>query len=383
MWMLLAAMLVLGTGCAGTGVRLAGMDLVMKPEQIIDLNKGAPVEYNRLVSGLRPARVIFLGEFHTHKMQHEHQLEIIKSLWQANRKLAIGLELFERDRQGFLDRWIAGEIPEDMFTREVLKNDFNHSTLAVYYPLLLWARAHQVPLLALNAPRTITAQIAKSGLGSLTREQKGQIAADIVLGPPEYRERVLTALGHHQMPVDPDNFFAAQVTWDETMAESLAKYLTSPAGVERQVVVIAGNEHVYHGYGIPGRLERRVPVSEKLLLMLVSTEDEVLTPEIADYVWITAPDPGQARPRLGIVLDQTDSGLKVAKVLEDSEAQRVGLAVGDRILTMDGLAVNSPMDLHRAAVRDVPDGQHLLTVERQGRTMEFRIKFRKMKTPMP
>ena len=355
----------------------------MRPEQIIDLKTGTPVEYRQMAADFVEAKVIFIGEFHTHPAQHEHQLEIVKSLWQAKQELSIGLELFDRGRQEFLDRWIAGDVPEDVFKREVLQNDFNHDTLAVYYPLLAWARANKVPLIALNAPRTVTAQIAKSGPASLDDRQKRQIASDIELGPPAYRARVISVFGHHQMNINPDNFFAAQVTWDETMAESLASYLTSPAGTGRQVVAIAGNQHIYHGYGVPSRLWRRLPVSQRLVLMLVSTENEILTPEAADYVWITAPDPGKERARLGIVLGQVESGLIVTKVLEGSEAERVGLAKRDRILTMDGAAVTSPMDLHRAAVQVVQDGLHTLTVDREGRILEFKVKFQEMKTPLP
>jgi uncharacterized iron-regulated protein len=382
-WTGLIALTFLACACAGSGLRLAGRGLDLKPDQIVDLKSRAPVGYDQMVADLVQARVIFIGELHTHAAQHEHQLKIIKSLWQANPKLTIGLELFERDRQGFLDRWMAGDIPEDDFKREILQNDFNHATLDVYYPLLAWAREKKVPLMALNAPRTITSQIAKFGPGSLEDQQRGRIAAEIEPGPPEYQTRVLAAFGHHQVATDPDNFFFAQVTWDETMAESLASYLTSPAGAGRQVVVIAGNQHVYHGYGVPGRLMRRLPVSQRLLLMMVSTENETLGPKAGDYVWITAPEQQKERARLGIGLERSEGGLVVTKVLEGSEAERVGLAVGDRILTMDGAAVTSPMDLHQAAVGDVSEGLHLLTVDRRGQVLEFRIKFGDVKTPQP
>ncbi|NJN62127.1 MAG: ChaN family lipoprotein [Coleofasciculaceae cyanobacterium RL_1_1] len=53
-----------------------------------------------------------------------------------------------------------------------------------------------------------------------------------------------------------DRFFAAQVLWDETMAEAIAQaYRDDP---DRQIIVLAGRGHIAYNFGIPSRVQRRV-----------------------------------------------------------------------------------------------------------------------------
>ena len=82
-----------------------------------------------------------------------------------------------------------------------------------------------------------------------------------------------------------DNFFAAQVLWDETMAERIVQQLSEQP--ERQVIVLAGEGHVLQGYGIPDRVERRVPDVEQYSVRLVDEEIEAES-GATDFVWITS-----------------------------------------------------------------------------------------------
>jgi uncharacterized iron-regulated protein len=62
--------------------------------------------------------------------------------------------------------------------------------------------------------------------------------------------------GHPQGEgMDLDNFYAAQVVWDETMAENAAHWVAERAP-SRQLVVLAGSAHCEHE-AIPARIERR------------------------------------------------------------------------------------------------------------------------------
>ena len=55
---------------------------------------------------------------------------------------------------------------------------------------------------------------------------------------------------------DADNFFAAQVLWDETMAEAIALYHQKHP--DSQIIVLVGKAHVMHDYAIPDRVARRI-----------------------------------------------------------------------------------------------------------------------------
>ncbi|MEM6714661.1 MAG: ChaN family lipoprotein, partial [Cyanobacteria bacterium P01_C01_bin.147] len=129
-----------------------------------------------------------------------------------------------------------------------------------YAPFLQFAQAHELPVLALNAPAEITRQVAREGLASLAGDDLRYIPplTEIDTSNADYRAFVAEAFGAHgdHGGFNLDNFFAAQVMWDETMAMTIADFKT--ANPDTQVVVLAGNGHVIYGHGIPDRVERRL-----------------------------------------------------------------------------------------------------------------------------
>jgi uncharacterized iron-regulated protein len=87
-------------------------------------------------------------------------------------------------------------------------------------------------------------------------------------------------------PADPDRFerfFQAQVLWDETMADRIAR--SAPTA---QVIVLAGQGHLIYGYGIPDRVARRQPGIRQTVILL-SPDPELAAIDvggrsIGDYV---------------------------------------------------------------------------------------------------
>ena len=177
------------TGCLGPAIHGNVKDKVMEPQPIIETKTGRALSPARLAADLDGTRVIFLGEIHDHPLQHQRQLEIIEALWARDRKLVIGLELFEHPSQILLDQWTRGLILKDDFKNE-LEGIFSPDILAVYFPLLEWAGKRRVPLLALNLPRKISALVARNGLTDLSDEQVRALPREIEVGPDEYRQRV-------------------------------------------------------------------------------------------------------------------------------------------------------------------------------------------------
>jgi len=373
----LALFQVLACSPTMTGLRLAGGDRNLPPDRIIDLKRDRTLTLEELADRLAAVRVVFLGEVHSHAAQHRHQLEIIRKLHARDPRLAVALEVFARPHQDLLDRWVNGQLGEEDFKEKVQGRILDLDTFEVYFPLLQWARETRTPLLALNAPRSIVAKVAVSGLAGLSEEERQAVAGELQFGPEPYRRRVATAFSRHKAK-NLDHFFAAQVVWDETMAETLAGYLISSSGRERRAIVICGNEHVIHGYGVPDRTARRLPVPQARVLMLSTSDTETLTPETGDFVWVTRPEPPRQRLRLGIELRTDSSGnILVASVIPGSEAERIGLRSGDELVEMDGRPLESLLDFHRAAVEGGPDNDHILTVNRAGQILEFTFRFRK------
>ena len=142
-------------------------------------------------------------------------------------------------------------------------------------------------------------------------------------------------------------------------------------------MVICGNEHVIYGYGVPDRVTRRLPLKQARLIMPLSGERDELTAAAADFAWVTPPAPRTKRVRLGIALRSNTLGeLILESIVPGSEAERIGLRKGDRLLRMDGHHLQSLLDMHRAAILGGTDKTHELTIERGGRKLTFDFQFR-------
>ncbi|MEM9504007.1 MAG: ChaN family lipoprotein [Cyanobacteria bacterium P01_E01_bin.43] len=244
-------------------------------------------EFQTLVA----ADVVYLGERHDSEVDHAAQLTIIEGLYAADPDMAIALEMFQRPFQPVIDRYLAGELSEAELVEQTEYLERWGFPWEFYAPFLRFARDHELPVLALNAPSEITRQVAREGLESLEEDDFRYIPplTEIDTSNDDYREFVAAAFGSHSGHgnFNFDNFFAAQVTWDETMALTISEFKTS--NPDTQVVVLAGNGHVIYGYGIPDRVARRLGDDLTQQIVLLNPADfltEASEAEaIADFFW--------------------------------------------------------------------------------------------------
>ena len=171
--------------------------------------------------------------------------------------------MFQRPFQPILDRYLEGKIDEDRLREQTEYETRWGFDWEFYAPILRFAIAHQIPLIALNTPAEITTQVAESGIDSLEGDDFLYIPplADIRLDNREYRQRLDKIYRQHVEngqgnSKDADNFFAAQVLWDETMADAIAQYYRDFP--RSQIAVLVGKAHVMYDYAIPDRVARRI-----------------------------------------------------------------------------------------------------------------------------
>ena len=223
---------------------------------------------NKILPELKKAKVVYLGETHDSSQDHQNQLKILRELHKNNPKIAIGMEMFQRPFQEIINQYIAGKITEaELVEKTEYKNRWGFDW-ELYAPILRFAKENKVPVLALNTPSEISRKVAKGGIENLSDEEKKLIPSitEIRLDNIPYRQMILKAFEQHQSAGhgnsnSANRFFLAQVLWDETMADGIAKFVkTNP---DYQVVVLAGQGHVVYGYGIPSRVERRIQDSNK------------------------------------------------------------------------------------------------------------------------
>lgn len=225
--------------------------------------------------------IVFIGEVHNRKSHHRVQLEIIKAMHSKGGRLAIGIEMFKKEDQEALDKWVAGELDESEFS-EIYHRNWGLSW-SYYREIFLYARENRIPLVGLNVSRNIIRQVVKDGFASLTAEQLTGLPPGIECKvDTTYEEFIKEALGEHAGDLTFKNFCEAQMVWDNAMAHNAIEYLDLNQGT--RMVVLAGSGHSWKR-GIPSQVERLSGYSFSVIL---PESDRVRAGEIdskdADYV---------------------------------------------------------------------------------------------------
>lgn len=243
------------------------------PLTVWDARAGKTLSRSDLLDRLAQADVVFVGEQHDSAPTHALELELLQDLHRrAGKRLTLGMEMWERDAQPALDAYLAGKTNEAAFLATA-RPWSNYRT--DYRPLVEYARANGIPVIASNVPQAVASRVGRNGLEALKDTPAGQ-AATLVQAPHDtYWQRFQTVMqsmagGHGGMTMDAatiERFYEAQVARDETMAESIASRLeVAPHGL---VLHINGNFHSDDGQGIPMRLLWRRPLTHVLVVSVV------------------------------------------------------------------------------------------------------------------
>lgn len=207
----------------------------------VRLNVSEQNAVSRMMLDLGQARVVFVGEFHDQRDHHLLQLEVIKELHQQGKSLAIGLEMFDLEKQGSLDEWISGGMPLQEFVARYQKGwSINW---AEYDSIMLFARNNRIPMVALDAPPEIVRLVTRRGPGELGDDATRRLPEGSTTAiSPSYRKFMSSAFRTHDIPDAMfDNFCAAQGLRNSTMAKRIGGYLRK--NPEKSMVVIAGVGH--------------------------------------------------------------------------------------------------------------------------------------------
>lgn len=268
---LLALGFALVIGCAGSTAepttpdeKPLGPDVVQQSKLPLSFRlHGANASEEAVLAYLGAARAVCIGESHDDPHHHYAQLELTRSLLEtrAGRSSAVGFEMFQTPFQRALDAYRVSGNAASLVEQSEFESRWGYG-FAYYAPLLEVGRAAGAELLALNAPRELTKAVARGGVDALSSEQRA-LLPELDLANAEHRAFFESAMGmrfdgetrdspHGGMSLD--DLYAAQVTWDETMAGVGAEWLAHhPDGL---LIVIAGSAHCQKT-AIPLRIERR------------------------------------------------------------------------------------------------------------------------------
>ncbi len=204
------------------------------PHRVYDSRKKRFIDFETLASRLAAADLVFVGEQHDDPATHRMELAILEGVARRRDSVTLALEMFERDVQPLLDRYLSGTAGEE----ELLQGARPWKNYpSDYRPLVELARARGWPVLASNAPRPLATLVARAGLAGLDTVAvalRPNAADQLACPEDDYYRKFAAVMGDMSAHGPPGataedgrnrlmRMYQAQCVKDETMGESVAR----------------------------------------------------------------------------------------------------------------------------------------------------------------
>ena len=329
-----------------------------------------------VADALADADVVALGELHQTPDVHRTHHELIRALHRRRPDLVIAMEMFERDVQTVLLKYLNGLIDEDEFRAQA--RPWPHY-VRDYRPVIEFAKKHQLMVIAANAPRPLATKAAKEGISAVMGDKN--LARSTTAPQDDYWEAFQEMMAGHSGMLGEggmERYYAAQCLKDDTMAESITDHLQGFEPDNRPLaVLICGKAHSDHGWGTVQRIRQRMPELDVRIVSAETVADAAAgvyetSSDAAQFV-IVAPEPQREpvamptrkpirpaepvepaagggdelptqnpeglRPAFGFMPDYAgeEGGVGVGRVTEGSPAEQAGIEEGDAILAVNGI----------------------------------------------
>ncbi|MDH3475289.1 MAG: ChaN family lipoprotein [Rhodospirillales bacterium] len=372
-----------------------------EPGTWLDPASGNGLAADALLGRLAGRRVVLLGEKHNDAEHHRWQLHTLAALYGRKANMVIGFEMFPRRVQPALDRWVKGELDVESFLEAADWKKVWAFDPELYLPLFHFARQNRIPMVALNVERSLVTRVGGEGWAAVPGDEREGVS-DPKPASQAYRESLarvyaekqILGLTDEEVQAEEDGdapdlaaimeredftrFVEAQLTWDRAMAEALAEAARRAPGA--LIVGIVGRGHAEHGYSVPYQLaDLGVEDSAVLLPVSAATLCEPVSEYLADAVFVVEqPDRVEAdrpKPRLGIMIETAEGGVRVMTVLDGSVAQETGFEVDDIVLSAAGFPVATVGDLIEIVQRQAPGTWLPLTIRRGDAELDVLAKF--------
>jgi len=312
------------------GQRAGGLLRPVEGEDFVVYDRGGRASsFAAVLQALSDTDVVLVGEEHDDMVGHRFQTELLGAAYrrlqaEGGRQVILSLEMFERDVQYILAEYLDGVISEAHFLSSSRPwPDYEKR----YRPLVEFAKAHRLTVVAANAPRRYVNRVSREGpesLQTLSATAKSFLPPLPYPGPSEeYRaqwdalmaeamsemqastdsaaagaetdeaeadeadiaeaEADETAAGQTEAgEEDPDesesrhyvmspNVIYSQALWDAAMGHAVTSALGSSPG--SLVIHMAGSFHVERGTGIPERVADYAPGTRVVSIVMVSVDE--------------------------------------------------------------------------------------------------------------
>lgn len=240
--------------------------------------KGNPATFEDVVVAIGKTDVVFLGEQHDDTTAHALQMQIFKAVFEKyakERRVTLSMEMFERDVQIVLDEYLKNLISETHFKTSA-RAWGNYAT--DYRPLVEFAKANNLDVVAANAPRryvNMVSRLGRDSIDQLSPDAKKWIAP-LPYGEASeaYTKKFVALMGgmtDSMTPTQHNPMLASQSLWDATMAFSISEYLKRQK--DALIVHLNGSFHTENRLGTVEHL-LKYRSKTRVLVVTIRYEDD-------------------------------------------------------------------------------------------------------------
>jgi uncharacterized iron-regulated protein len=267
--LLLFAACLITIGCAS----LPGHFISLETESVV------PFEY--VLEEIGNERVIFVGEMHGDRKSHTVEFEVLKYLHERGDDFVIAFEMFPHTEQTVLDKWVDGTIDERQFIGRYHR--IVNMPFRTYKNILRYARSNGIPVVGINADKTLISNVSKGGIKNVSSSVLEKIKFQKCSDDDSYSRIMGFSKGKQYHKSQMDFLCDGQRLRDAHMAYHIARVLKSR---DVKVVVMTGILHAIK-VAVPDMLQDHLPVSYRVLMpakvqQMIETGNEAA---IADYLW--------------------------------------------------------------------------------------------------
>ncbi|HEY2867219.1 MAG TPA: ChaN family lipoprotein [Pyrinomonadaceae bacterium] len=241
--------------------------------------EGNPATLDDIVKAMAANDAVFLGEQHDDAVGHAIEAELFRRAvekYSTHRRVALSMEMFERDVQVVVDEYLQGLISEPHF---LLSSRPWPNYKTDYRPLVELAKEKHLDVVAANAPRRYVNMVSRNGrdsLKALSPQAKAWLAP---LPYPEpsatYRAKFAALMsgntGDPAAMTGSANLIYSQDLWDATMGNSVANYLNKNKGA--LIVQLNGSFHSENRLGTFEQLMHYRPKTKAIVVTMLYEDD--------------------------------------------------------------------------------------------------------------